>query len=130
VFARDAVRTARDVGATAILTWSRGGLAARLLSRQRPRVPILAPTRSEETWRRLALPFGVHSILCPQGRMTVDQLQTTLGPVDPKSLLLVVGHHPGEAQRIPWMGLVRVADTDGWASDPRPDGVGPPRFGS
>ncbi len=129
VFARDAVRTARDVGATAILTWSRGGLAARLLSRQRPRLPILAPTRSEETWRRLALPFGVHSIHCPQGRMTLDQLHAALGPVDPKSLLLVVGHHPGESQRIPWMGLVRVADIDGWAVDPRPDGIGPPLLG-
>jgi pyruvate kinase len=130
VFARDAVRTARDVDASAILTWSRGGLAARLLSRQRPRVPILAPTRSEETWRRLALPFGVRSVHCPAGRMTVEQLHAVLGPVDPKSVLLVVGHHPGESQRIPWMGLVRVGDVEGWAVDPRPDGVGPPRLGS
>jgi hypothetical protein len=62
--------------------------------------------------------------------MTEGQLHATLGAVDPKSLLLVVGHHAGEAQRIPWMGLVRVADVDGWAVDPRPDGVGPPRLGS
>src|SRR5262245_53465733 len=46
VFARAAVRTARDVGARAILTWSRGGLAARMISRQRPDIPIVVPTRS------------------------------------------------------------------------------------
>jgi pyruvate kinase len=48
VFARAAVRTARDVGACAILTWSRGGVAARLLSlvarRSRGAPPLAAPT--------------------------------------------------------------------------------------
>jgi pyruvate kinase len=119
VFSRDAVRTARDVGACAIVTWSRGGLAARLLSRQRPTVPIVAPTRFEDTSRRIGLLYGVRPVLCTSGRMTIGQLQAEVGMLDAQSLLLLVGHTPGEQRRVPWMGLVRVSDTDIWGTDPR-----------
>ena len=119
IFSQAAVRTARDVGAYAIVTWSRGGLAARLISRQRPSVPIVAPTRFKDTWRRLALCYGVRPVLCPQGVMRPDQLQRALGELDPRETLLVVEHHSGEQRRIPWLGLVRVSDSAGWARDPR-----------
>ena len=122
VFSRAAVRTARDVGAAAIVTWSRGGLAARLLSRQRPSVPILAPTRFEDTWRRLALPYGVRPLLCPHGRLRPEQVQAALGKLDAQDLMLVVGHIPGERRRMPWMALVRVSDSEGWNRDPRDAG--------
>ena len=122
VFSRAAVRTARDVGAAAIVTWSRGGLAARLLSRQRPSVPILAPTRFEDTWRRLALPYGVRPLLCPHGRLRPEQVQAALGKLDAQDLMLVVGHIPGEQRRMPWMALVRVSDSEGWNRDPRDGG--------
>ena len=119
VFSSAAVRTARDCGARAILTWARGGIAARLLSRQRPDVPIVAPSRYEDTWRRLALPYGVRPVLCPHGRMTREQLALELGAIDDTQLLLMVGHTAGEGRRVPWMKLVRVADTPEWAIDPR-----------
>jgi pyruvate kinase len=120
VFAEAAVRTAREVDARAIVTWSRGGLAARMLSRQRPSVPIVAPTRYEDTWRKLSLPYGVIPLHCPRGRMTRAQLEATLGPLGDLDLLLVVGHVAGEQRRIPWMELVRVIDGQGWTEDPRP----------
>ena len=82
VFSQAAVRTARECGARAIVTWSRGGIAARLLSRQRPEVPIVAPSRYEDTWRRLALPYAVRPVLCPRGRMSQAQLERELGPLD------------------------------------------------
>ncbi|HTO55026.1 MAG TPA: pyruvate kinase [Myxococcota bacterium] len=119
VFSAAAVRTARECDARAIVTWSRGGIAARLLSRQRPDVPIVAPSRYEDTWRRLALPYGVRPVLCPHGRMSLPQLEREVGPVDGQSLLLMVGHSPGESRRVPWMKLVRVADMSEWAADPR-----------
>ncbi len=119
VFARAAVRTSRDVGARAIVSWSRGGLAARLLSRQRPGVPIVAPTRFEDTARKLSLPYGVTPLLCPRGRMTRKQLEAALGPLQDSDLLLVVGHAAGEHRRIPRMELVRVVDDHGWNEDPR-----------
>ena len=117
-FARAAVGTARELGVRAIITWTRGGLAARLLSRERPPVPILAPTRFEDAWRRLALLYGTRPILCPDGRLDVATLEAEIGPVDERSLLLVVRHEAGDGRRIPWIGLVRVADTEGWARDP------------
>ena len=119
VFSAAAVRTARECGARAIVTWSRGGIAARLLSRQRPDVPIVAPSRYEDTWRRLALPYGVRPVLCPHGRMSLSQLEREVGALDGQSLLLMVGHSPGESRRVPWMKLVRVADMSEWAADPR-----------
>ena len=119
VFSRAAVRTAQELGVRAILTWSRGGLAARLLSRERPGVPILAPTRVEETWRRLALVYGVRPVLCPGGQLERERLERELGPVDDRALLLVVRHEAGDRRRIPWLGLVRVADFDGWQRDPQ-----------
>jgi hypothetical protein len=82
-------------------------------------VPIVAPTRSEETWRKLALPYGVRPVLCPRGRMSLDPLQREIGPVDPTDLLLLVGHIAGDQRRVPWMKLVRVADANEWAPDPR-----------
>ncbi len=118
VFSRAAVRTARDAGARAILTWSRGGVAARLLSRHRPTVPILAPTRFDETSRRLALLYGVRPILCPSGRMSRERLESEMGALEPSDLMLLVGHTAGEERRVPWMRLVRVADTDEWGVDP------------
>jgi pyruvate kinase len=90
-----------------------------LLSRQRPSVPILAPTRFEETWRRLTLPFGCRPLFCPDGVLRLDKLERELGPVESTDLLLVVSHIPGEQRRIPWMGLFRLADLDGWSRDPR-----------
>jgi pyruvate kinase len=119
VFSNAAVRTAREIGARAIVTWSRGGIAARMLSRQRPDVPIVAPTRYEDTWRRLALPYGVRPVLCARGRMSLGQLEREIGPLDPRQLLLMVGHSAGEQRRVPWMKLVRVADADEWGIDPR-----------
>jgi len=119
VFSQAAVRTARECGARAIVTWSRGGIAARLLSRQRPDVPIVAPTRYEDTWRKLALPYGVRPVYCPRDRMTLEQLQREIGAVTSTDLLLLVGHSAGDQRRVPWMKLVRVADASEWGSDPR-----------
>jgi hypothetical protein len=109
------VRTASEVSAQAILVWSRGGLAARMVSRERPDVPIIAATRLPETYHRLALPFGIQPILVTRPRLTVPQLESRLGPLPDHATLLLVGHRAGERRRIPWMELVRVADVDEWA---------------
>jgi pyruvate kinase len=113
------VRTARDVGARAILTWTRGGLAARLISRERPSVPIIVPTFSAPSAQRLALLYGVRAVPCPEGRLSRAQLEAELGPLADENALLMVGHMTGEARRIPWMALTRVVDGDDWGRDPR-----------
>ncbi len=54
-----AVVMARDVHARAIVAFTMTGATARLISKRRPNVPIVAFTPFEETERRLALFWGV-----------------------------------------------------------------------
>ena len=57
-----AVLIARQVKAPAILCLSRSGLTARMISKHRPECPILGLTPSQQTWRELALWWGVHPV--------------------------------------------------------------------
>jgi pyruvate kinase len=59
-----ACHIAGDLGATAIIASTTSGATARLISRNRPKAPILGATAREETWRRLALSWGVYPLLC------------------------------------------------------------------
>ncbi len=59
--AREAVRA---VDAPAVLSFTRSGFTARLVSSRRPPVPIVAVTDSERVRRQLALVWGVLSVVC------------------------------------------------------------------
>jgi pyruvate kinase len=61
VLARLAVQGCRDVQAKAVVVFTNSGKTAMSLSDERPRVPVLAFTRSEGTLRRLALYWGVQA---------------------------------------------------------------------
>jgi pyruvate kinase len=61
-----ACQLAEDLGAAAIITPTRTGRTARLVSRYRPRQPILAFSPMATTVRRLILSWGVHPILVPE----------------------------------------------------------------
>jgi pyruvate kinase len=50
-----------------IVTFSRSGFTARMVSSFRPPVPILALTDSPKTYNQLALVWGVIPVLCPEG---------------------------------------------------------------
>ena len=54
-----ACRAARETGASLIVAFTLSGTTARLLSRYRPRVPIIAFSPNQEVRRRLALVWGV-----------------------------------------------------------------------
>jgi len=60
-----ACEMALDLEAAAILTSTDGGGTARLISRFRPRNPIIALTSNPSTWRRLCLTWGVLPLLTP-----------------------------------------------------------------
>ncbi len=60
-----ACEMAQDLGAAAILTNTEYGGTARLISRFRPRTPIVGVTPREDTWRRLSLSWGVFPLLIP-----------------------------------------------------------------
>jgi pyruvate kinase len=68
-----ACELARDLGAKAILASTASGTTARLLSRFRPSVPIIAVTTREDTKRRLCLVWGVESLLI-HGLKSVDEM--------------------------------------------------------
>lgn len=57
--ARAAVRTADDVGARLLAPFTTSGRSARLVSRERPRLPIVGFAESIRTMRRLSLYWGV-----------------------------------------------------------------------
>jgi pyruvate kinase len=70
-----ACEMALDLEAGAILTSTDGGGTARLISRFRPRTPIIAVTPRLETWRRLSLLWGVFPLLAPMIENTDHMLQ-------------------------------------------------------
>ncbi|GHV50772.1 pyruvate kinase [Synergistales bacterium] len=57
-----AVLVARDVEAAAIISLTKSGITARMISKYRPTCPILGVTPSISTWRELALWWGVHPV--------------------------------------------------------------------
>ena len=70
-----ACEMAQDLEAAAILTNTEGGGTVRLISRFRPRTPIVAVTDRPDTWRRLALSWGVFPLLTPTIRDTDHMLR-------------------------------------------------------
>jgi pyruvate kinase len=66
---------AQDLEAQAILTNTEYGGTARLISRFRPKTPIVAVTPREDTWRRLSLSWGVFPLLTPPIRDTDHMLK-------------------------------------------------------
>ncbi|MEG0770559.1 MAG: pyruvate kinase [Clostridia bacterium] len=57
------VTTAHDLNASAIITVTKTGTTARMLSRYRPACPIFTCTTSKDTQRRLSLSWGVKPVL-------------------------------------------------------------------
>ncbi len=57
-----AVLIAKQIKAPAIISLSRSGLTAKMISKHRPECPILGVTPSQQTWRELALWWGVQPV--------------------------------------------------------------------
>jgi pyruvate kinase len=68
------VKTAYSLGATAIFAYTSTGSTARLISRFRPAMPIVALTQSEKTYHQLAFSWGV----VPVPPQTVQNAQEAL----------------------------------------------------
>lgn len=66
------VKTAYSLGARAIFAFTLGGSTARLISRVRPHMPIIALTPHEKTYHQLAINWGVIPVLCKDCK-TVEQ---------------------------------------------------------
>jgi pyruvate kinase len=78
-----ATHAARDLQARAIVAFTQSGFSARLMSQERPGVPIIALTPFPEVQRRLGLCWGVTSRLIGKFETTDEMLhvmETTLLP--------------------------------------------------
>lgn len=67
------VTTAHDLGAKAILTVTKSGATARMISKYRPACPIICCTTSEFTQRQMNLSWGVIPILA-EDKSSMDEL--------------------------------------------------------
>jgi pyruvate kinase len=74
ILADAAYHAARESRARAIVVFTSTGSSARMISRYRPPVNILAITPSETTARRLSVNYGVTSILAPEVSSTDEML--------------------------------------------------------
>ncbi|MGC8784777.1 MAG: pyruvate kinase [Armatimonadota bacterium] len=69
---------AYDINACAIICATTSGSTARLVSKYRPKTPIVAFTPSKSTYRQLALSWGVRPRLIPQVYTMEEMLQTAV----------------------------------------------------
>ena len=74
VICEAAARIAEHMDARYLVTFTQSGTSARLLSRMRRPIPMLAFTPLESTRRRLALSWGIQSYRVPEVRHTDDMV--------------------------------------------------------
>jgi pyruvate kinase len=97
----DAAATAASgLGARAIVAFTQSGFSARLISQERPRVPIIALTPFVEVQRRLALSWGVSSRLIRKVETTdemIEEAEATLlseGSVKINDVIVIISGAP------------------------------------
>ena len=73
--AHAACLTAKDVNASAIVTVSESGNTARLLSKYRPKQPIIACVMDEQVQRQLSLSWGITSLLMGPAHSTDELIE-------------------------------------------------------
>jgi pyruvate kinase len=98
--AEAACQAARQLHASAVVAFTQSGFTARLISQERPDVPIIAMTPFPEVQRRLGLYWGVSSRLVHKVETTdemIDEVEATLtgdGTVRPNDVLIIISGAP------------------------------------
>jgi pyruvate kinase len=83
-------RAAQDLGAAAIISATQSGHTARMVSKYKPKAPIIAVTPSEKVASALSLTWGVYPLLCPPTAST-DEIFDTATKVALKANLIQCG---------------------------------------
>lgn len=111
--ARAAVFTAANLGVRQIVAFSQSGFTARLLSRYRPRAPILAFTASHEVARRVQMLWGTRPIVVRDNVTSHEEIVELVerhllatGMVAPGEKLIIVMGEP--IQDKPLANLLRL----------------------
>jgi pyruvate kinase len=118
VVADAAYTAAKQANVQAIVVFTTSGYSARLISRYRPPVKIIAMTGSMDTVRRLLVNYGVMPILAPEATTTdgmLEQIDTVLvqrGLLNAGDKIVFVAGQPiGRAGSTNLMKLHRVAES-------------------
>lgn len=72
------VSTALDLGASAVITSTKSGYTARMVSKYRPKAPVVAVTPKEDTLRKLQLVWGVQSLLVDETKGTDEMIDAAV----------------------------------------------------
>jgi len=70
--------SAHDLGATAIITSTKSGHTARMVSKYRPKAPVIAVTPLVATARMLSLVWGVESLVVDETRGTDEMIEAAV----------------------------------------------------
>jgi pyruvate kinase len=132
--ARAAVVAARQMRAAVIAAVSSSGGAAWLISEHRPEAPIVALTDREDTFRRLAMCWGVHPEMAPPATTTeemltgVERLLVERGYAQPGDIAVITLAVPiasGESTNLLKIHRIPLAPQDPGGSPVDPGGTGP-----
>jgi pyruvate kinase len=103
---------AHDLDVAAIVVFTQSGRTARLMSKAFPRVPILGFTPEQETFRRMAIYWGVFPYLVPyadtmEGLLDhVDAAMIRATPIKPGQKVVMISGFPVGAMRPPNFALL------------------------
>ena len=70
--------TAKSLTASGIVTSTSSGYTGRMVSKFRPKTPIIAATPNERTSRQLSLSWGVYTVMCEQAENTDDLIDNSI----------------------------------------------------
>jgi pyruvate kinase len=107
---------AADLPVKAIITPTSSGTTPLLISMNRPRQPIIAPSAVEATRRRLPLLWGVHPVAVKSSRTTDDMIRRAMeaailsGLVKRDDLVVVTGGLPGQPGLTNFVRIARVGE--------------------
>jgi pyruvate kinase len=110
------VEIAQTLDVEAILCATSSGHTARMISRYRPKAPIIGVTTSPESYRRMALIWGVTPIMAPVSETIDDTLANSFnaardaGLVKPGDQVVLTGGLP--VGRPGYTNLIRVAHVE------------------
>ncbi|GAP22997.1 hypothetical protein ADM99_00750 [Leptolinea tardivitalis] len=87
--ARAAKELAQDTDVSCIAVFTRGGHTARVMSKTRPHVPVLAFTPDKRTYQRLGLYWGITPFLVPFASTVESMIKTVEDAIIESSLMKV-----------------------------------------
>ncbi|MEG0842810.1 MAG: pyruvate kinase [Romboutsia sp.] len=70
--------TAVDLDASAIISSTSSGYTARMVSKFRPKAPIIATTESDRVMRQVSLSWGVYPVKCAQAGNTDEVIENSI----------------------------------------------------